>query len=107
MLPPLDPSSPWNADGMRGPEPEDYELPLPGAGRGPEGGPPRWLDVLPSGDRVMLPRPRQTGRPPHGPAETGRPPASHPGTPGEVTHADPEAALEGMRTQDRGGEAAV
>lgn len=92
MLPPLDPSSPWNPDGTRRPKPpnpKDYELPLPsGTGRGPESGTPSWLDRLPSGDRVMFPRPRQAERQPQGAAETGWPPAGHPGTPREVTHDD-------------------
>lgn len=92
MLPPLDPSSPWNPDGTRRPKPpnpKDYELPLPSeADRAPDRGTPSWLDLLPSGDRVMLPRPRQSERHPHGPAETGRPPTDRAEPPAEVTHDD-------------------
>jgi predicted kinase len=93
MLPPLDPSSPWNTDGTRRPKPpnpKDFELPLPsGLERASDGGTPSWLDMLPSGDRVMLPRQRQSERHGRGPAETGRPPAEHATQPpAEVTHDD-------------------
>lgn len=117
MLPPLDPSSPWNPDGTRRPkppDPKDYELPLPSDLRsGPGGGTPSWLDLLPTGDRVMMPRPRQPGRHVHSPAESGRPPPGKPGTPAEVTHDDrltpgpPAGPAEGTRTQDRDGGTAV
>lgn len=92
MLPPLDPSSPWEPDGTRRPKPpnpKDYELPLPSdLRRGPSGRMPSWLDLLPSGDRVMMPRPRQPARHVNSPAESGRPPAGEPGTATEVTHDD-------------------
>lgn len=69
--------------------PEDFELPLPSQPRRvPGDGTPSWLDLLPSGDRVMLPRPRRSGRNGRRPAETGRPPGGNRETPAEVTHDD-------------------